>query len=101
MLEFLPFACYSIFYSWRNFMIGLVSNKHRDMDRVNFDNQDCQTSRTLALLLYSHNLGNIGSQVKVDGIPVANLDVKLSMINGALDYEKHSVANVTEIYKGI
>jgi hypothetical protein len=68
------------------------------MDRVNFDNQDCHTSRTLALLLYSHNLGNIGSQVKVDGIPVANLDVKLSMINGALDYEKHSVANVTEIY---
>jgi hypothetical protein len=45
-----------------------------------------------------YNLGNIGSQVKVDGIPLANLDVKLSMINGALDYEKHSLANVTELY---
>jgi hypothetical protein len=42
------------------------------------------------------NLGNIGSVVKVDGVPIANLDVKLSMINGALDYEKHSLTNVTD-----
>jgi hypothetical protein len=35
---------------------------------------------------------------KNQDIPVANLDVKLSMMNGALDYEKHSLANVTELY---
>ena len=45
-----------------------------------------------------YNLGNIGSVVKVDGVPLANLDVKLSMINGALDYEKHSLTNVTDLF---
>jgi hypothetical protein len=45
-----------------------------------------------------YNLGNIGSLVKVDGVPIANLDVKLSMINGALDYEKHSLSNVTDLF---
>jgi len=44
------------------------------------------------------NLGNIGSVVKVDGVPIANLDVKLSMINGALEYEKHSLTNVTDLF---
>ena len=29
----------------------------------------------------------IGSDVKVDGLPVANLDVRLSLISGSLDYK--------------
>jgi hypothetical protein len=44
------------------------------------------------------NLGNIGSDVKVDGIPVAKLDVKQSVIpgSGLLDYKINSLTNVTQ-----
>lgn len=42
------------------------------------------------------NLGNIGSEVKVDGVPVAKLDVRQSLISGKLDYKINSLTNVTE-----
>jgi hypothetical protein len=48
------------------------------------------------------NLGNIRSDVKVDGRPVAKLDVRMSLISGKLDYKINSLTNVTEFYsKGI
>ena len=45
-----------------------------------------------------YNLGNIGSLVKVDGVPIANLDVKLSMINGALGRTRNILYLMLPIY---
>jgi hypothetical protein len=46
-----------------------------------------------------YNLGNIGSEVKVDGINVAKLNVRMSLKpDSTLDYKINSLDNVTEIY---
>jgi hypothetical protein len=44
------------------------------------------------------NLGNIGSEVKVDVMPVAKMDVRQTVIpgSGSLDYKINSLANVTQ-----
>jgi hypothetical protein len=44
------------------------------------------------------NLGNIRSDVRLDGHPVAELDVRMSLISGKLDYKINSLTNVTEFY---
>ncbi len=44
------------------------------------------------------NLGNIRSDIKVDGVPTAKLDVKQTVIPGSnsLDYKVNSISNVTQ-----
>jgi hypothetical protein len=46
----------------------------------------------------TYNLGGVTSLVKVDGNPVAKLDVVSSMRGGTLDYKINSMDNVTEVY---
>lgn len=44
------------------------------------------------------NLGVIRSNVVLDGVPVAKLDISLSLNGGEVDYNIRSLDNVTEIY---
>jgi hypothetical protein len=45
------------------------------------------------------NLGNLRSDVKIDGLPVAKLDVRMSLISGKLDYKINSpLTNINEFY---
>lgn len=44
------------------------------------------------------DLGGITSIVRLDGVPIAKLDVVSSMRAGSLDYKINSMDNVTEVY---
>src|SRR5207342_3608253 len=61
-----------------------------------FDNYTYDQLSKAARELY--DLGAVTSLVKVDGKPIAKLDVVSSMRGGSLDYKINSMDNVTELY---
>ena len=77
---------------WTAFMEDSISERGEQPFKGNTYEQLSKAAREIA------DLGAITSLVKIDGSPVAKLDVVSSMRSGSLDYKINSMDNVTELY---
>jgi hypothetical protein len=65
---------------------------------IGWGNWGCPSGQNLTQCARQQNLGNIASDVKVDGMPIAKLDVRQSLnpVSRTLEYKINSLTNVIQ-----